>query len=176
MKRIDEEMNDSPVAGMMKDPGPPADSLDSEIDARIVRYESESLKSEDDQESDELMESLANLSLGFLLEEEEATPEKGAKPADATKDDAKEPRLPLDIEVFTSKIARLVNNATDLLPVQEVIVARAMKYLRENYDQSYVDQMQDILDNQYGFDLDGEDDIIDVPIAPGAAGKGSAGG
>lgn len=176
MKRIDEEMNDSPVAGMMKDPGPPADSLDSEIDARIVRYESESLKTEEDQESDELMESLTNLSLGFLLEEEEGAEQTANPENTATTGDTKEPKLPLDIDVFTSKIARLVNHATELLPVQEVIIARAMKYLRENYDQSYVDQMQDILDNQYGFNLEGDDDIIDVPIAPGAAGKGSAGG
>lgn len=176
MKTINEEMNDSPVAGMMKDPGPPADSLDSEIDARIVRYESESLKDEDE-DSDNLMESLKNLSLGFLLEEEDVAAPAEEKAADtAQTGPIAEPKLPLDISVFSSKIARLVNNATDLLPIQEVIIVRAMKYLKENYDQSYVDQMQDILDNQYGFNLDGDGDIIDVPIAPGAAGKGSAGG
>ena len=70
---------------------------------------------------------------------------------------------------------RLVNHAVDLLPVQQVIVTRAMNYLRDNYDQSYADQMEDILNNQYGFDLSGEDDVIDVPISVGAGTK-SAGG
>lgn len=177
MKRIiEEEINDSPVAGMINDSGPPADSIDAEIDARIVRYESESLKSDEEQEADALLESLNNLTLRFLLEEEEAaeaSPDTGAPAAE--KPPEAEPKLPLDVGVFASKIARLVNNAVDLLPIQQVIVARAMNYLRDNYDQNYADQLEDILNNQYDFNLSGDTDIVDVPIAAGAGVK-SAGG
>jgi hypothetical protein len=35
--------------------------------------------------------------------------------------------------------------------------------------------MQDILDRQYDFDLEGEENVVDVPIAAGAGVK-SAGG
>lgn len=177
MKRfLKEDAADSPVAGMMADPTKLSDSLDSEIDARIVKYESESMLTDEEDEENKLLESLSSLSLGFLLEQDEEQPpaeEKAGDAADApAKDDSK---LPLDLNEFTSKIVRLVNHAVDLLPVQQVIVTRAMNYLRDNYDQSYADQMEDILNNQYGFDLSGEDDVIDVPISVGAGTK-SAGG
>lgn len=178
MKRfLKEDAGDSPVAGMLVDPTKLSDSLDSEIDARIVKYENESMLSDEEAEENKILESLASLSLRALLEQdEEQTPAEektdDSSPATPEKEDSK---LPLDLNEFTSKIVRLVNHAVDLLPVQQVIVTRAMNYLRDNYDQSYADQMEDILNNQYGFDLSGEDDVIDVPISVGAGTK-SAGG
>lgn len=180
-KFLQEAVEDSPVAGMMKDDSAP-ESVDAEIDALIIQYEKESIESGKEREGQEMMESLRNLSLRFLLEAEgDEAPDPSAEPAsDASAAPSKTPAQkeelpPIDIEQFTSKVARLVSNASTLLPVEEVIIARAMKYLRENYDESYVEKMQDILDNQYDFDLDGDEDIIDVPISVGAGTK-SAGG
>lgn len=162
----------------LDEPAPPASSLDSEIDSRIVRYESESLESEEEKESANLLESLRHLSLKFLFEQDEpadaAAPEQ-QQAAPAPEKPEEEERLPINMNVFASKIARLVEHAEELLPVREVILTRTMKYLRDNYDQSYADQLEDILDQQYGFDLSGEEDVIDVPIAAGAGTK-SAGG
>jgi hypothetical protein len=185
-KNLFEEMEDSPVSGMMADVEPPPDSIDDQIDALIIRYEKESIDAgEEKSEEERMMESLRQLSLGFLFEQdEEGAPADPGAPADAPtgsetpKSNPKPPeekKPPIDVDLFTKKIARLVMNAHTLLQVEEVIIARAMEFLKKNYGNSYVEQMQDILDNQYDFNLDGDEDIIDVPIALGAGGK-SAGG
>lgn len=180
-KILNEEFVDSPVSGMMKDVEPPPDSVDDQIDALIIRYEKDSEKSEEEQEEEKMFESLRSLTLSFLLEQDETeaassdespagseTPKKSPEPPE-------EKNPPIDIDLFAKKIARLVMNAHTLLQVEEVIISRASEFLKKNYGQSYVDQLQDILDNQYDFDLTGDEDIIDVPIAAGAATK-SAGG
>lgn len=175
-KLLKEETSDSPVSGMLEKVEPPPDSVDDQIDAFIIRYEKDSIKDEATQEEEKMFESLKGLSLGFLLEEDEPaeepvgseTPKKDPKPAEDKKP-------PIDVDLFTKKIARLVMNAQDLLQVEEVIIARATEFLRKNYGQSYVDQMEDILDQQYDFDLDGDEDVVDVPIAAGAGVK-TAGG
>jgi len=179
MRRIlREEVEDSPVAGMLRADGEPFDSVDAQIDALITKYEKEAIETAEQSPGDDLMESLNSLSLRFLLEAEgddpSAAPDPSAEPPPAEKPEEKEveeERPRIDIDQFASKVARLVMNASSLLPVEEVIIARAMKYLRDNYDQNYVEEMKDILNNQYDFDLDGDKDVIDVPIAAGAATK-----
>jgi len=175
-KKIIENQNESPVTGMMQNDSPPTSSVDSEIDALIVKYEKEAADAgEAAEEGEKLLESLQKLNLNFLLEQDE----EGAAPEEQEKEQPKKPaeeeKPKIDINTFTSKVARLVMNAHAILPVEEVIIARAVEFLKKNYDQSYADQMQDILDNQYDFDLTGEEDIIDVPIAAGAGVKASGG-
>lgn len=174
------EMEDSPVSGMLQGDSPPPDSVDDQIDALIIRYEQEAVESgEESSEEEKMFESLKNLDLRFLMEQDETEAE--AAPATGSETPKKDPeppadeKPPLDIDLFTKKIARLVMNAHTLLQVEEIIIARAIEFLKKNYDQSYVDQMQDILNNQYDFDLEGQQDVRDYPIAAGAATK-SAGG
>ena len=96
------------------------------------------------------------------------TPKKAPKESDAKKP-------PLDIDLFTKKVARLVMNSHNLLQVEEVIISRSLQFLKKNYGQSYAEQMQDIFDRQYDFDLEGKEDVVDTPIAVGAGIK-TAGG
>lgn len=179
------EEDDSPVAGMMKVGEEPPDSVDDQIDALIIRYEQDSIESGEQAEEERMLESLHNMSMRFLLEEDPPADPAAEPPAeepagsetpkaDPEPPEAKKP--PLDIDLFTKKVARLVMNANSLLNIEEVIISRAMEFLKKNYGKNYVEQMQDILDNQFDFDLTGDrNDIIDVPIAAGAATK-SAGG
>lgn len=173
----EQEDLDSPVEGMMQEVDPAPDSVDDQIDALIIRYEKESI--DEGQEKEEMFESLRDLSLRFLLEQEEGEGE--APPAtgsETPKEEPKEPvveKPPLDIDMFTKKVARLVMNAKNLLQVEEVIISRSSEFLKKNYGQSYVDQMVDILDQQYDFGLEGEDRMVDVPISVGAGVK-TAGG
>jgi hypothetical protein len=181
MRRLlNEDENDSPVAGMMKNVEAPPDSVDDIIDSLIIRYENESVKDEED-ESEQMFESLRRKSLRFLFEQEgdAAGAEPNAEPPEGSetpKEDvpaAETAKPPLDIDLFTKKIARLVLNGRNMIPLEEVIISRAQSFLSKNYGKDYVDQMQDILDQQFDFDLTGEEDVIDVPIAAGAAGKSS---
>ena len=86
-----------------------------------------------------MFESLNNLSLRFLLEQdEEGAGEESAPPAtgsETPKEAPKEPvveKPPLDIDMFTKKIARLVMNSRTLLQVEEVVVSRASEFLKKN--------------------------------------------
>jgi hypothetical protein len=181
MKYLVEE-DDSPVSGMLGTIEEPPDSVDDQIDALIIRYEQDSIESGEESEEERMFESLRNMSMQFLLEEdppaESGTAAEEPVGSEVPKTEPEPPEAkkpPLDIDLFTKKIARLVMNSSNLLNVEEVVIARAMSFLKKNYGKNYAEQMQDILDNQFDFDLTGDEDVIDVPIAAGAATK-SAGG
>jgi hypothetical protein len=161
------------------------DSVDDQIDSQILKFETDSIKKSSEDEI--IMESLRNLSLRFLLEAEgdepaageESDDEKPASPPEGSEVPKEAPesvdvKPPLDIDAFSKKIARLVMNYQYLLRVEPVIVNRASAFLKKRYGdkgQDYVDRMVDILDTQFDFNLEGEEDVIDVPIAAGAGVK-----
>lgn len=157
------------------------DSVDDQVDSYILRFESESIK--DSSEDEIMMESLRTLSMKFLLEAEGDEPAEGeeAPPSDPEgsevpkeEPEGVDPKPPLDIDAFTKKVARLVMNYKDLLRVEPVIVNRAAAFLEKNYGdkgKDYVERMIDILDTQFDFNLEGEEDVVDVPIAAGAGVK-----
>ena len=172
-------------------------SADDQIDSFILKFEKDSMKSEDS-DSISLNESLINLSLSALLleqedleieeeppPEEEAAPEEaeaGAaaedpEPADSADSDAEPadslPKPPIDIDAFTKRVARLAMNYQNLLDIKTIIVNRAMNFLLENYDKTHADEMKDILDSQFDFDLDGGKETPQPPFAVGAYGAGT---
>ncbi len=169
------------------------DSVDDQIDSYILRFENESIK---DSDEEMIMESLRLRTLRFLLEQEAGEDAEAPAPESNEEPDAEDqevagptgsevpkedpqgvaPKPPLDIDAFTKKVARLVMNYRDLLRIEPVIVNRAIAFLEKNYGdkgKDYVDRMVDILDSQYDFNLEGEIDVIDVPIATGAGVKSS---
>ena len=174
------EADESPVTGMNQIVTPPPDSVDDQIDALIIKYEKESIVDSGEEDQERMFESLNNLSLKFLFEQEgepdeTAPPPAGSETPKKSPDAPEESKPPLDIDSFTKKVARLVMNAQNLLQVEEVIIVRASEFLKNNYGQNYVDQMEDILDQQYDFNLDGDEDSMEAPIAAGAGVK-TAGG
>ena len=181
------------------------DSADDQIDSFILKFEKDSIES-DDSESQSLNESLQTLSLRVLLEQEEEEEEvdvedepafeaaeevepaeeevgpddpEPADSADVDVDPAEAlPKPPLDIDAFTKRVARLAMNHQTLLDIKTVIVNRAMNFLKENYDDVHAQEMKDILDEQFDFDLDGEKEVPEAPFAVGAnpLGAGVMGG
>lgn len=157
------------------------DSVDDQIDSHILKFENESIKNSSEDEI--IMEALRSLSLRFLLEaegdepaEDDQQPESDPVGSEATKaaPEAVDPKPPLDIDAFTKKVVRLILNYRDLLRIEPVIVNRASAFLEKNYGnkgKDYVERMVNILDTQFDFNLDGEEDVIDVPIATGAGVK-----
>lgn len=163
------------------------DSVDDQVDSYIIRFESESIK--DSSEDEIMMESLRTLTMRFLLEaegDESPAPPESDEEAPASEPEGSEvpkeepesvdPKPPLDIDAFTKKVARLVMNYKDLLRIEPVIVNRAAAFLEKNYGdkgKDYVERMIDILDTQFDFNLEGKEDVVDVPIAAGAGVKPS---
>jgi len=182
------------------------DSADDQIDSFILKFEKDSISSEDS-EAGSLNESLIKLSLRALLMEQEdeedpladdegaddegagdegagdeAEPVEDPPPADSADTDAQPieamPKPPLDIDAFTKRVARLAMNHETLLDIKSVIVNRAMNFLLDNYDQEHADEMREILDSQFDFDLDGGREEPEAPYAAGAfhGGTGQMGG
>jgi len=185
------------------------DSADDQIDSFILKFERDSVKSDDQG----LSESLLNMSLSALIKEQDApeeeeeeeevelSPEEGggdappAPPAPGTGSPPEDPppatsaevevdvaeavpKLPLDVDEFTKKVARLAMNYANLLDIKSIIVNRALSFLEENYDEAHSQEMKEILDTQFDFDLDGGSEVPLPPFAVGAnpAGAGPMGG
>ena len=174
----------------------PNDSVDDQIDALILMYESKSIKDE----VDDLNESLTYNSLStFLLEQDEAPEEEAVEtetpdiPGMTDSDDpsgsdsveveekAEKDLVPdLDVDMFTKRIARLIMNYRNLLRIEDVILNRGKNYLDENYGDAFVAKYLDSLESQFGIKVSefNEEGIQDAPFAIGAnpAGAGAVGG
>ena len=157
------------------------DSADDQIDSLLIKYETESIK----EESETLEESLSKKSLKFLFEEDEVVDPAaddeattGSEMQDAQ--EAGEEKKPnLDIDVFSSKVARLIMNYSNLLKIESVILNRAVEFLKDNYDGEHSERFYAILEEQYDIEID--EDFIDnegrpAPQGLGAYDGGSGGG
>ena len=198
---------DSPIS--LREPKqkarPAADSVDDQIDALILRYESASIKEE---KAVEINESLRKLNLKFLLEQDDEPPAEedpppaeepaaDAAPADDAGADESEEQNPagsedmsvtepasdqntpdLDVDKFAKRTVRLVNNYKNLLNIEEAIINRAKNFLDENYGEVFVNEFLETLSTKYGLDLDEFTDIPDVSddnFAVGAFAGGTGG-
>jgi len=159
------------------------DSLDDQIDSLLIKFESESVKTE----------SVSGRQLFRMLfeapedEDEEELPPDLEEPGEVeTKDPssvgseerdeewAGEPgKPPLDMDQFTHRVVRLLENYDSLLDVRTVILNRAKNYVLENYDESAVSDFEDTLEVDHGISLDPRDNEAETPVAVGA---GPAGG
>jgi len=184
---------------------PAAGSVDDQIDALLLRYESASIRKEPS-----LNESLKNLNLRFLLEQDEEEPPAEEIPAEeppaeeppAEEPPAEEPdpagsedmkvtspadeqKIPdLDVDKFTMRVVRLVNNYNNLLNIEESIINRAKHFLDENYGEVFVQDFLNNLSSKYGLEMQEFDSIPTVSddnfaigaFAGGTGGLGGGGG
>ena len=174
---------------------PAADSIDDQVDALILRYESASIRKEAS-----LNESLKNLNMRFLFEQEEEPPaddsagggeeesddeeeQDPAKSADMTvSEPAGDQKTPdLDIDKFSTRVVRLVNNYNNLLNIEESIINRAKNFLDENYGEVFVDEFLNSLSQKHGLETQEFDDIPEVSddnfaVGAFAGGTGGLGG
>lgn len=140
-------------------------SVDDQIDALILRYENSSIEEDN---KNNLMESLSKQSLRFLFEQEEegegdeSAPEEddaeGDSPAGSEKMKASKPAeqlIPnLNIDKFAARSVRLINNPTTLLNLQTAIVNRIKNFLNENYGDEFVTRYIDILEKEFGIEIE----------------------
>jgi len=174
------------------------DSIDDQIDSFLIKFENDSVK--DEEKEDDILRSLSEMSLRALISEQDAPEEEAEieepaegipgmdpadeEPAEETPSDpagsedvdvdepAELPKLPIDVDAFIKRVARLALNADTLLDVKTVIVNRSLNFLQDNYDKDHVEKAMEILDSQFDFNLGGKKD---PPVAPDAAGAWAGG-
>ena len=181
-RNIKEDVNDKVVGSTISTANKESiSSVDSQIDAMLIKYEAAAIGKVD------MMESLKKRNLMFLLEAEEPAAEEPAAEASPEAEEPDETAAPaapaapaptapakkmsINIDSFASSVARLVTNAHNLLQVEPAVINRARNFIDKNYGQEYVAKFDDIFETQYQFNLDGESEVINVPISVGAAGK-----
>ena len=152
----------------MKDK-PANDSVDDQIDALLLRYETSSIRKEPS-----INESLSKLNLRFLIEQEEepADDAPGEEvPEDPPEEEDEDPDTPsgseditvsepaesqevpdLDVDRFANRVVRLLNNYQSLLNVEEAVLNRAKTFLDENYGDEFVQAFNDTLIQTYGIE------------------------
>jgi hypothetical protein len=160
-------------------------SVDQQIDALILKYESSAIIDEDQALNE-------SLSLKILLEQdEEEAAEEEAEDTDATDTDSgtsgaegmkadapgTESTPNLDVDEFTNKCVRLITNFKSLLRVEEAIVNRIRTFLDNNYGDEHVERFLSTLENDYGITVDehfnDKNDNYPESFAPGASGGSS---
>ena len=137
------------------------DSLDDQIDSLLIKYESESII-DDEGHADFINENMYDRFMRYLIIEQEKTLDPAAEESGKAKgserqeeDEEGEERTPnIDIDVFTKKVARLIMNADSLLNVEQVILNRSEKFVRENYNEEHLDRFRTILEKQFDIEAD----------------------
>ena len=154
----EEETTAEEEAGDEEELDPLAKSLDDEINAFFVDFETAALQSGKD--TFEVMDDLdiavseSKLSLKVLLAEQEEEPPQ------------------LDMESFAADIARLSKNYDSLMNIPELIVVKALDYIRARYDEVMADELLDILELRYDISLEKKEEQL-APIAVGAMTPGT---
>tara|TARA_B100000214_G_scaffold373532_1_gene354059 strand:+ start:211 stop:801 length:591 start_codon:yes stop_codon:yes gene_type:complete len=174
------------IGGDNNSVAPVRDSVDDQIDSFILKYENDSVLVPEDEGIVSIQESFNRLSISSLLSEQdeedadeqdeeivdedpEAEAEEEATP------EIEEPKMDIDIDSFTERIARLTLNSDVLLDVKAVILERTFRFLRDNYGQDYVDKSKQILEQEFNFDLTKSDNQPRDNYAVGAWAGGTGG-
>ena len=141
-------------------------SVDNELEALMIDYETQALKSAQLQNStaaefDEVVQDMKQewykKPLGDLLFEQDEPPASYEGPA-------------IDLEKFTSDVARLVMNYQSLLDMEALIINKAKGFLKAKYDQEHVDKFEEILDVRFGVTIGAEERESEAPESPAAIG------
>lgn len=147
-------------------------SVDTQIDSLLVAFEDDSLEERDDIMPEGIF---IRSALQRLLLEEEDAEDAEVDPEDKTKTDEPGKSLTprINLEVFTSKVAMLIDTYVNRLDVETVIFNRAKKFLVQNHNEVYAEEFEELLRTQHDIDLSINVDD-DRPVPPPAKGAGPA--
>ena len=151
------------------------DSLDSQIDSVLLKYQGEASLEGEELESAGLSENYRmpdNWKLLFEADEdEEEAPPSGGDimsvgddiPRSTTPSNPRQQKI--NIDDFAQKVSNLYEHYESLLNIKPVIVHRAMHLLERGYSAEIVQEFLDVLEREFGITLEGDSEQ-EVPSAP----------
>jgi len=168
-----------------EDAEPLGKTIDDELEAIMIDFEADAIKSaklqqSQDIESDEVNE-FSMPRLGKILFEQDDEVEGAASDATlaTTQDEMNVDAPPIDLEKFASEIARLVKNYDALLDMKRIIVNKATAFIEDKYSQAKAIELEDLLATRHDIataDEEVEDEPRPAPIAVGAISGDDSGG
>ena len=81
----------------------------------------------------------------------------------------------LDVDKFTTDVARLVMNYDTLLDMEAIIVNKAIQFLTAHYNEEVAEEFLELLNIKHGINI-GVEEEFETPTAVGAFGGGGGGG
>jgi len=163
------------------------DSVDSQIDSVLLRYQDEaSVEDAELTAAEEMHEGYRMPDNWKLLLEADEEEDPGDMPDDPndvmsigdeipranTPADPREQKL--NIDDFAQKVANLYEHYDSLLNVKPVIVHRAMHLLERGYPADLVDEFLETLEREFGITMEGDAEE-EVPMAPAGGSAGPIG-
>lgn len=137
-----EEENEE-VKELIQDP----DSLDNILTQKFIEFEEDAINSAKAKSSDVTTESIfrskASKRISILYESEDRKPN-------------------IDVEHFANQIARFVKNYDSLIDMPQLIIKRAVNFLKTNYDNGTSEQFQESLRDMHDLEL------VKSPSPPGS--------
>jgi hypothetical protein len=141
-------------------------SIDQDLEALLIDFETQARQSreiEADFEEDTITVE-ESLGLGFLLEQAELSSYEEE----------------IDLDRFSSEVARLVKNYTSLLDMEKMLINKAREFIMTRYGESAEKELINILADKHDIevvDISGPPESgLDTPIAVGAMPSGGAAG
>jgi hypothetical protein len=143
-------------------------SIDQDLEALLIDFETQARQSreiEADFEEDTITVE-ESLGLGFLLEQAELPNYEEE----------------IDLDRFSSEVARLVKNYTSLLDMEKMLINKAREFIMTRYGEAAEKELIDILADKHDIEVveisGPPESNLDTPIAVGAmpGGGGAAGG
>lgn len=126
-----------------------SDSIDAELEALLVDFESEARKSAVVNKPSDLGEAIYRRLFENVAGD-------------------------IDLRSFAANVARLVKNYQNLIDWESVILNKAESFVNNHYGEDTVRALFDILDAEYGIaQKTKEEEPLEAPIAVGARGEGA---
>lgn len=156
------------------------DSVDSQIDSVLLRYQNDSSVEDEDIEGMGLIDEGYSMpdNWNLLLEADEEEPDVSTDdivsigdemPRSTTPSDPREQKI--DIDNFAQQVANLYENYENLLNIKPVIVHRAIHLLEKGYPAELIDEFVDILEREFGITPEGDaEEELEAPPPGGSAG------
>lgn len=179
-----EIFNDKPKATLKEDTiRLSEDSIDSQIDSVLLRYQNESSLEDDE------IEQATQVSEGYkmpdnwnlLLEEDQEEEVPSTDDVMSVGNDMPRSNTPADprtqkinLDDFAEKVSNLYNHYESLLNIKPVIVHRAMHLLERGYSGDIIDEFLEKLEREFGITLEGDAED-EVPMAPSGGVSGAVG-
>lgn len=167
-KDNEEEVEEDSIETSTEDKIRLKDSIDDELQAVFMDFESDALKSK--KINTDIVESKRlSLKKVFLLEFSDPNTE-GDQSEEKAEDDADkgESSSKIDINSFAADVARLIKNYDSLLDLEAVIFNKAKQFLLDKYNDATYREFKDIIVDRHGIDFLEDKQKMEDPVAVGA--------
>lgn len=143
-------------------------SVDTQIDSLLASFEKDASEMEEAEAIVPEGRSIA-VALRRLIEaEDESESDITDDERQKTDEPADPPAVQVNVSTFATKVATLIESYQQRLDVETVIFNRALNYMRDNHGEEAAAEFTQIIKDEHGVELQGDEDITPVKYGVGS--------